>query len=291
MGGGGGGGDDYSAKQAQIEANKARSRNALNVLFGVAPTMPEKGAYQQALPKDKRFFNKITGMFGPDWVQRGDMLGYSLGAPDQQYGLNPTSYGGAYQIAQGQVAEAEKNKAARDLMYQKIRDEAFGAGKRGFDERRDTAKRQNKFALFAQGLAGGSEDVDQNAMLQRAYNEGVLQLGAKADSAKTDMMSSDEQTRLGLLQSIDAGMDEASAVSSALGQLKVNSDRAAAQAQGTTLGDLFADAGLLYTQSQAAKGRNSARGSFANLFPTYARPAGTSRNAGAGGTITGTGGP
>lgn len=225
--GGGGGGDDYSAKQAQIEAQKKAARAALNAQFGVAP-------------------------------------------------------------ADGSTsAEATANKTARDALYQQIRDNAFTAGKRGLDDRRDTATRQNKFALFAQGLNGGSEDIDQNALLQRTYNEGLINLGAKADAAKADIQSSDEQTRLGLLQSIDAGMDQSSALSSALGQMRVNADRAAAQAQSNTVGDLFGDAGLLYTQSQAAKGKAAARLAYPNLFPTSARPA--SLGGGSGGIITSTG--
>ena len=122
------------------------------------------------------------------------------------------------------------------------------------DEKSTSAARDLKFALFAQGLNGGSVDLDQNATLGRTYDQGVLDLGAKADAAKTDLRSSDEQTRLGLLQSIDAGKDQNSALSSAIGQLRVNSDRAAANAQGTSLGDLFADAGLLYSKSNAARG-------------------------------------
>ncbi len=259
--GGGGGSDDYSARAAETEARKAQARNALNVLFGVAPAASTQ-------------------------TQQGGGVGRSIfdAATDRE--ADPE----ALALAQSSSLsdEAARNKTAREAIYQKVRDDAFAAGKRGFDERRDVAKRQNRFALFAQGLAGGSEDVDQNAMLQRAYNEGVLQLGAKADAAKTDMMSNDEQTRLGLLQSIDAGMDEGSAVSSALGQLKVNSDRAAAQAQGTAVGDLFADAGLLYTQSQAAKGRRDAMARYGSLFP---RPASSSGSRGAAGTITSTGGP
>lgn len=228
--GGGGGDGGYSAKQAQIEAQKRAARAALNAQFGVAPTD-----------------------------------GADAGLGDQ----------------------ATSNKTARDAIYQQIRDNSFTAGRRSLDERKTTAARQNKFALFAQGLNGGSEDIDQNAMLQRTYNQGLIDLGAKADAAKADIQGSDEQTRLGLLQSIDNGMDQGSALSSALGQMKVNADRASAQAQANTVGDLFGDAGLLYTQSQAAKGRAAARGNYPYLFSTAARPA--SMGSGSGGIITSTG--
>jgi hypothetical protein len=155
--------------------------------------------------------------------------------------------------------EAAKNKAAREALYSTVRDDAFTAGKRKLDETKDSAARDLRFTLFGQGLNGGSVDVDENAKLGRTYNSGLLDLGGKADAAAADLRNNDEQTRLGLLQSIDSGLDSGSAISSSLNQLKVNSDRAAAAGQGTDLGDLFGNAGLLYSKSQAARGQSGAR--------------------------------
>lgn len=256
--GGGGSSDDYSAKQAQIEAQKKAARAALNAQFGIAPA-PSPSVPRLSVPR---------GLFG-DGTDAGD-------------GNTPTP------ATDPLVSEANANKAGRETIYQTIRDNAFTAGKRSLDDRKTTAARQNKFALFAQGLNGGSEDIDQNALLQRTYNEGLINLGAKADAAKADIQSSDEQTRLGLLQSIDAGMDQGSALSSALGQMRVNADRASAQAQGQTVGDLFGDAGLLYTQSQAGRATKNAAWDYITRYgSTTPRPASTTR--GSGGIITSTG--
>lgn len=238
MGGGGDGG--YSEQQAKTEAQKQKARDALNLIFGVEPTggtAPARsdfttGAYSRFIGDGQS--ETSPGVF--------DQAGYDKALTDWN----------------GRGSEAAKNKAARDALYGTIRQNAFDTGKRGFDENKDKAARDLKFTLFAQGLNGGSVDVDQNALLGRTYDKGLLDLGAKADAAKTDFANSDEQTRLGLLQSIDAGMDQGSALSSALNQAKINSDRAAASAQGTSVGDLFADAGLLYTKSNAARGRADA---------------------------------
>lgn len=170
------------------------------------------------------------------------------------------------------------NKAAREALYSDIRDNAFTAGKRGLDEAKDKATRNNNFALFAQGLNGGSEDIDQNALLGRTYDQGLLDLGAKADSAKTEFKTGDEQTRLNLLQSIDAGMDQSSAISSAINQQKNNLDQASATAQGTNLGDLFATSGALYTKSQAAQGKNDALNFWSNYNQLGGRSGGASPN-------------
>jgi hypothetical protein len=226
--GGGGDSGNFQAEQAALEAKKQKARDALNVMFGVAPASPEPGV-------------------------------------------------------SGQAAD---NKMARDAIYTKVRTDAFNAGKRRFDEDKTRVARENKFALFAQGLNGGSEDIDQNALLTRTYGQGLLDLGSKADGVRADMMGNDEQTRLGLLQSIDSGMDQGSAMSSALNQMRVNSDRAAAGAQGTAVGALFANAGLLYTKSNAARGRSDAQAWWQSNNPLSRR----SPTGAATGIVTPTGG-
>lgn len=216
----GGGGDGGFAKaQAGQEQAKQRARYALNSVFGVAPG---------EAPNPDDFYDR----------------------PSYQKSLK------AYQDA---LPDVGKNKAAIEALYSGVRDNAFGAGKRGLDENYERAARDNKFALFAQGLNGGSVDVDESALLRRTLDTGLLNLGAKADAAKADFRGNDEQTRLGLLQSIDAGMDQGSALTSALNQMRINSDRATSQAQGTDIGNLFEGAGLLYTKSQAARGQQAAR--------------------------------
>lgn len=159
------------------------------------------------------------------------------------------------QFGIGETPEASTARAEREKLYQSVRDNSYTAGKRTLDEARDEAARNTRFELFARGLNGGSEDINQNALLGRTYSKGLLDLGAKSDTAKTQFAGDDEQARLSLLQSIDAGMDQGSATSSAMNQMKINSDRAAAEASGTSLGDLFANSGLIYNQSQAAKGK------------------------------------
>jgi len=178
--------------------------------------------------------------------------------------------GGDDGYQQRQAAIEAKKQAARDALnaqfgtaqerdpvYQTVRDNTFDAGKTRLDEQRDEAARKLKFELFARGLNSGSEDVNQNALLGRTYSNGLLDLGAKADAAKADFRGDDENARLGLLQSIDSGVDQGSAISSAINSMKTNSDKAAAQASGTTLGDVFANTGLLYNKSQTALGKQA----------------------------------
>jgi hypothetical protein len=264
---GGGGGDDYSAKQAEMEARKQQARDKLNLSFGVAPT---------GGPPSRSLYTSISST--PQQVGEGDSPFYPEVFDQAGYDAAMAEYNAAGDTA-------ARNKAAREALYSGVRQNAFDAGKRGLEEKKSNAARDLKFALFAQGLNGGSVDLDQNATLGRTYNEGLLDLGAKADAVKTDMLGSDENTRLGLLQSIDAGMDQGSALSSALQQMRVNSDRAAAEAQGTSLGDLFGEAGLLYTKSNAARGRQAGNDYFQSNYGTSRVP----RNPGSSGIVTSTG--
>lgn len=261
---GGGGGTDYSAVQAKQDAQKQSARDNLNALFGIAPTGGAPAA---------------TGVTPGSAVgPRGVLTGINAGkladdaAATSAYDQN--------------TATAATNKTARDALYDTVRSDAYTAGKTALDDTRTSAARNNKFALFAQGLNGGSQDVDESALLGRTYDQGLLDLGAKADLAKTGLQSSDESARLGLLQSIDNGMDQGSAMSSALEQMKNGVNLAEASAEGTNLGDLFGGAGLLYTKSNAARGGQDGSAYFNQLLQG-ARLSGGSGN---GGIVTRTGG-
>lgn len=172
----------------------------------------------------------------------------------------------ALNLVFGEGTGGEAARAAREQRYTDVRGNAYAAGLRDINEQSDDARRNTKFALFAQGLNGGSEDIDQNARFKRVYDNGVLQLGAKADAAAADARGNDETTRLNLLQSIDAGMDQGSALSSALAQQRVNADKAASAAAQTSVDDLFGNAGLLYQQSIAARGKQRAADEYPDLF-------------------------
>ena len=197
-----------------------------------------------------------------------------------------------YSAKQAQT-EAEKAQArealnatfgtaeSREPLYQSVRDNAYTAGKRGIDEQNDTAGRNLKFELFAKGLNGGSEDINQNALRERTYNNGLLDLGGKADAAKAGFKADDESTRLNLLQSIDAGMDQSSALSSSVNQLSNNAAKANAEAQGTTLGDLFSNTALISNQSQYRQGKAAGTDWWNNY-----NPAGSSGARTATGTVT-----
>lgn len=244
MSGGGDGG--FGARQDAQDAAKARARDQLNILFGVAPT----SAYTANVDRNA-FYTPGAAM--P--VERGDG-GVSWEAGDPIF--DQAGYDAAVAAANASNGDAAKNKADLEALFGQVRTSAFDAGKRRLDESKGQAARDLKFELFARGLNGGSVDVDQNALLGRTYSQGIADLGGKADTLQSQFKGDNEAARLQLLQSIDSGMDAGSAVSSALGQMRVNADRAAADAIGTNVGDLFSTAGLIYNQNRVAQGRQNA---------------------------------
>lgn len=268
---GGGGNDGYEQRQADIEAKKQSARDMLNAQFGVGASSPA--------PDRAAFTKKIapspSGLGG--WTQSNEPVPMD---PEAAKGFDVFDQGG-FDAAQQNYEQGKVNGAGREQIYQTVRDNAYNAGKRRLDEQKTEAGRKLKFELFARGLNGGSEDVNQNALLGRTYNDGVMDLGAKADAAKATFRGNDESTRLSLLQAIDSGTDQGSAISSAMNQMNVNADRAAADANGTTVGDLFNTGSLLYNRSKAAEGKAAGT----DWWNTYAPAASKSKTSGATGTV------
>lgn len=297
---GGGGSSAADSAAARQAADKQMARNAINAAFGIAPSMDN--ITPDALKNTssgKLKWDPVTGQFsgvggkglmGEDVFNPGGGFVTSLfgGSPRSVHSVTDfTAYNNAKAEYDKEAADAAANKTARDALYDRVRSDAFGAGKTSLDDNKTTASRNNKFALFAQGLNGGSQDVDESALLDRTYNHGLLDLGAKADAARSGLQSADESARLGLLSSVDQGMSTSDALTSALSQMKTGADQAEAAAKGTALGDLFGNAGLLYTKSNAARGAQAG-----NLFwnNQYAPQAAQLSGAKGGGIVTSTGG-
>lgn len=252
MGGGGDGG--YLERQQQQDRQKQQARQALNVNFGVGPTAGT------SLVNRSDFMSMVPGPVGGSGNgQSGGDNGN--GATDGSSSLQPYFDQAGYDKAIADEAalggQAASNKAALDQLYSGVRTNAFNAGKTRIDDQNTNATRDLKFELFSRGLNGGRVDVDQNALRERTLTQGLADLGARADQTATQLRTNDEGTRLGLLQSIDNGMDQGSAISSALAQMRNNSDKAAAEATGTSLGDLFGTAGLLYQDARRARGQQT----------------------------------
>lgn len=273
--GGDGGDNGYQARQDQIEAGKQQARNALNALFGVSAGDTSGLAKQLIGPapdRSKFFFADTPGRYMPTGENSDVYIEPIKGQADQAgYDAAMADYNTRLGAKQ---SELTGNAQSREGLYKNVRDNAFTAGKTKLDEDYADAQRKNKFELFARGLAGGSEDIDQNARAKRTYDQGIIDLGAKADAAKANFRNTDEQTRLQLLDAINSGTDQGSALSAATNRMAVAADQAAADAQGTALGNVFDTAGLLYGQSQASLGKQAAQDWWNQYGNSGRKPAG-----------------
>lgn len=246
-GGGGGGGDGgYAAQQAAQESRKQAARDAINRIFGVGATT------SAAEP----VYGAATG---------GDYIGINEQG-DSQFSPTTTPVIGTRMVTDTAAADA---KAGREAAYGRVKSGVYDLNKQKLDTDRTDAARQLRFALLRSGNSGGSLDIDQNNLLQRKMDQGVIDATNMADAAALNARTSDEKARLDLLSRIDAGMDQGSAVQGAQSQLQSSADTALAQAKGQIIGNVFDNAGLLYQASQGNQG-------YANGMNQYFRGRGVS---------------
>lgn len=185
-------------------------------------------------------------------------------SPDSNYGRAEEQY------YQGRLAdynrataasgtEAAANKIAREKLYTDTRGASFDLNKTKLDQDREASSRELKFALARSGLFGGSADVDQHALEQRAYDRGILDVGTMADTGVADLRSADEGSRMNLLAQVNAGVDAGSALSGARDALSINADRANAAARSNAIANLFNNIGLLQDRQNQGAGVADAR--------------------------------
>lgn len=119
--------------------------------------------------------------------------------------------------------------ARRNWLYDRVKSDVFNYGKNELDTSLTDARKQTGFNLVRSGLSGGSADIDAQGDLNRRYNQALGDLGVKSQKSYTDAKTADENTRLGLLQSIQAGVDGSSILAAAAGQQSANIDTAKQQ--------------------------------------------------------------
>jgi len=129
----------------------------------------------------------------------------------------------------------------RQKMFGDVTGAARDLNMKYLTEDRDKAAEQVKIAMWRQGLAGGSTDVDKNAEVNRAFQEGVVDIGNRTDEMNRSLMGADEQARLQLLEQISNGMDQGTAVEQGRARLNAGLDNAIAQSRGRFIGDLFSN--------------------------------------------------
>ena len=254
----GGGDGGAAARAAADEAAKASARASVNRLFGIGPDAPAL-----VEPKLEDFLKWGTAPEGsypfPGMRRSGDSgdsgdYGYSgrgMGFLTGQGGNNgnkPQKYNTkAFNAAKLKYDTNVENykttsaiKLARQAQYKDTADSIYQYNMNDLNQTAGREGRNLKFQLATQGLSGGSEDINQNSRFQQLFDAGKLQARNKGDSAASQLAAADEQTRLGLINSINAGTDATSAIAGANAALTNNINTARSDGLGTTLGNVHA---------------------------------------------------
>lgn len=153
----------------------------------------------------------------------------------------------------------DEAKAQRDQLYSTVGSDTRNYFASQLEEDREAARRALDFQKARTGVAGSSQGIDMDTEFQKRYDRGLLDIGNRADSAAAGMRTSDEQARLGLISKITAGLDQGSAVSSALSQLQTNAENARNQAMAGRMANVFADLIGGFNAGQGQAGMNAAR--------------------------------
>ena len=155
---------------------------------------------------------------------------------------------------------------SRNQLYDTVSNDTYNFHKQRLDDSRDLAERSLRFQLARQGQFGGSLDIDQNSELSKGYNNGLVDTKNLADAARNEAIARDDQTRIDLINRINAGMDEASAISSANSQMQSNIAQARDNALSQSLGDAFGNVALLKNQWDYQQGMNQVQSQYPNYF-------------------------
>lgn len=240
-----GGGDDGSkeAKAARRDEDARISRenaaiNRLNWMFGVPSSLHE---VRSDTVLGKGFFR-------------------SLQDPDAEV-RNP------YDAVAGN-ALAERNKGLRTELYDKVGADTEAYFLDPLNEQYSDATRNLTFNLARAGLGGGSAELDQTGRLKQRYDRGLLETANRGADASNALRRADEQSRLGLISSIRAGMDQGSALNAAESALQANIGQAQAQARAQALDNLFADVDTTVRGAVLADAMRNADASYQRRGPS-----------------------
>lgn len=232
--GGGGGDGGVAARQATMKAEQDEAINAINAVFGKGLGAPVYGTR----PATVRYEQDAYGNTTP------------INVPEERY------------VASYDTAARDKNAAEREKLYGTITSDASARLLDKLRDDRDIAERGTRFQLARQGLAGGSADIDQNASLLDAFNEGSLEAGNAALAAGNNARSADEKTRVNLINNIRNGMSQSDALSASFAALTNNANEARDTALATDIGGFFDDINTLNKERQYNQGLQAAKSQY-----------------------------
>ena len=147
----------------------------------------------------------------------------------------------------------------RNALYDTTREDTRKYYASQLEEDRAKAERDMQFAKARMGIIGSSQANDLDSEFQRRLDRGLLDVANRADSAATQFRTNDEQTRLGLISKVVAGIDQGTAAQNAMSSLQTNANAAKEAYQSQRMANVFQDFLGSYNQNQYMQGMNQAK--------------------------------
>lgn len=116
--------------------------------------------------------------------------------------------------------------ADKNNQYASHRQNVYDLNKTAIDKSYEDAQRGLVFSLARNGLSNSSIGADKKSDLLTNYNDNIQKANDLSDSAMNSLKTSDEHTRQNLVNSVQTGLDQTSAVSQALNNMQLNYDKA-----------------------------------------------------------------
>jgi hypothetical protein len=146
----------------------------------------------------------------------------------------------------------------RQAQYADVYDATRTLGMSDLDRQKAQADRQTTFALARSGLTGGSRAIDVGRTLGEDYINGLLTVDQKAQAAKADFMSADQQAKNNLLGLVQSGLDITTANQNATSALRSNLEGARATGLVGGIGEVFGTAADVYQRGEDERIRRQA---------------------------------
>lgn len=149
-----------------------------------------------------------------------------------------------------------KKMATREALYGTMKEDAVNKAMMDLNKDKERSARELNFMLARQGLSGGSADIDQNRELADTYQQGILQAANIGDSVANNARSSDDRTRVNLINSVRSGLDGGTASQLAYEGMRNNINEAKNEAQNASLAGFFNNLMNGWNQYQYGQGQN-----------------------------------
>lgn len=261
---GGGGGDGGAAqRKAAEDARIAAAIKQLNEVFGVASATPatvDRNAYFKTVSApSNNSGNGYNWMFG--------------GQSNTQKVFDQAGYDAAVAEEKAKADALNAKSGERQQLYSKIGTDATNVAMTDLNKERGISERELKFNLARNGLSGGSRDIDANKDVLDTYQQGVLKASNIGTQTANEARSSDEKTRVNLINSIQAGLTSGDAVQQAYAGMSNNAAAAQDAANSASLAGFFDVLRQQQEKNQYQAGVNSAftNGSYktSNVNPYF----------------------